>query len=151
VTAPVSLVRAGPADLEALLPLLARFSASQGYPFDPAQARAALAALLADPALGRAYRVVSAGETCGYAVLTFGFSLEWGGRDAFVDEIFVEVEQRGRGFGRSALRGLMEEARALGVRALHLEVEAGNAAGQALYRGEGFSGSERRLLSRRLR
>jgi ribosomal protein S18 acetylase RimI-like enzyme len=37
----------------------------------------------------------------------------------------------------------MDEARALGARALHLEVEADNAPAQALYRSEGFSGSER--------
>ena len=46
---------------------------------------------------------------------------------------------------------MVDEASALGVRALHLEVEAENAAGQALYRSEGFSGSDRQLLSRRLR
>jgi ribosomal protein S18 acetylase RimI-like enzyme len=125
LSAPVPLVRAGPADLDALL---------------------------ARPELGRASRIVHAGETRSYAVLTFGLSLEWewGGRDAFVDEIFVVAAQRGQGLGRAALRALMEEARALGVRALHLEVEAGNVAAQALYRSEGFSGSERRLLSRRL-
>ncbi len=150
MSAPVLLALAGPADLDALLPLLARFSGTQGIAFDAVQAGAALGALLADRALGRAYRIVEGGETRGYAVLTFGFSLEWGGRDAFVDEIFVEAEHRAQGLGRAALRALMQEARALGVRALHLEVEAGNAAGQALYRGEGFSGSERQLLSRRL-
>jgi ribosomal protein S18 acetylase RimI-like enzyme len=94
---------------------------------------------------------VHAGVTAGYAALTFGWSLEWGGRDAFMDELFVEAAQRGQGLGRAALRALMEEARALGVRALHLEVEASNPAGQALYRSEGFSGSDRQLLSRRLR
>ena len=89
-------------------------------------------------------------EAFGDLALTFGWSLEWGGRDAFVDEIYVEPAHRQQSLARAALRGLMEEARAAGVRALHLEAEAGNAAGQALYRAEGFSGSERRLLSRRL-
>jgi ribosomal protein S18 acetylase RimI-like enzyme len=148
VSAP--LVLAGPADLDALLPLLERFNASQDIPFDATQAQAALGALLARPELGRAYRIVHAGVTVGYAALTFGFSLEWGGRDAFVDEIYLEPEQRGQGLGRAALRALIEAARVAGVRALHLEVEAGNAAGQALYRSAGFSGSERQLLSRRL-
>ena len=141
---------AGPGELDALLPLLARFNASQGYAFDAAVARAALAALLARPELGRVYRIVRAGETAGYVALTFGWSLEWGGRDAFVDEVWVEPAHRQQGLARAALRALMEEARGLGVRALHLEVEAGNEAGQALYRSEGFSGGERRLLSRRL-
>jgi ribosomal protein S18 acetylase RimI-like enzyme len=144
------LALAGPADCDALLPMLARFNASQGYAFDDAVARAALAALLARAELGRVYRIERGGETAGYVALTFGWSLEWGGRDAFVDEIWVEPAHRQRGLGRAALRALMDEARGLGVRALHLEVEAENEAGQALYRSEGFSGSERRLLSRRL-
>ena len=141
---------AGPAELEALVLTLERFNASQGYAFDADVARRALAELLARPELGRVYRIVSAGETAGDLALTFGWSLEWGGRDAFVDEIYVEPAHRQQSLARAALRGLMEEARAAGVRALHLEAEAGNAAGQALYRAEGFSGSERRLLSRRL-
>ena len=141
---------AGPADLERLLPLVERFSATQGYPFDAARSRASFAALLARPELGRAYRVAVDGETAGYAVLCFGWSLEWGGRDAFVDELYLEPAFRGRGLGRAALRALAEEASKAGVRALHLEVEAGNEAGQALYRSEGFEGKDRALLSRRI-
>jgi ribosomal protein S18 acetylase RimI-like enzyme len=144
------LALAGPADLDELLAMLERFGASQGYPFDAAAARRALADLVALPELGRVYRILHAGETAGYAALTFGWSLEWGGRDAFVDELYLEPARRGQGLGRAALRALIEEARAAGVRALHLEVEAGNAAGQALYRAEGFAGGERRLLTRRL-
>jgi diamine N-acetyltransferase len=145
------LAPAGPADLERLLPLIERFTATQGYPFDAAGSRAALAALLADPELGRAYRIVSGEETVGYAVLCFGWSIEWGGRDAFIDELYLEPAGRGRGLGRAALRALAEEARAAGVRALHLEVEAGNEAGEALYRSEGFEGKDRAMLSRALR
>ena len=146
----VGLVPAGPCDLDPLLAMMERFYATERYAFDPHVARAALGELLAKPELGRAWRIARGAETLGYAVLTFGWSLEWGGRDAFVDEIFIEAPERGRGAGRSALRALVEEARRLGVRALHLEVEVGNEAGQALYRSEGFRGNERRILTRRL-
>jgi len=145
----VVLALAGPGDLEALLPMLERFDASQGYAFVPAVARSALGELLARPELGRVFRVESDGASVGYAALTFGWSLEWGGRDAFVDEIFVEAPARGRGVGRAALRALIQEAERLGVRALHLEVESGNEAGQTLYRSEGFRGSERQILTLR--
>ena len=144
------LAPAGPADLDALLPMLERFNAGEGIAFDAAVARRALGELLARPELGCVFRIVEAGATVGYGALTFGWSLEWGGRDAFIDEIYLEPPQRGRGLGRTALHALMDEARALGVRALHLEVDAENAPAQVLYRSEGFSGSERRLLSRRL-
>ena len=148
--ADVALAPAGPADLEELLALVERFGRSQGYAYDPATGRHALGELLARPELGRVYRIVQGGASVGYAALTFGWSLEWGGRDAFVDEIFVDEAARGHGVGRAALRALAAEAERLGVRALHLEVESANQAAQALYRSEGFAGNDRRILSRRL-
>jgi ribosomal protein S18 acetylase RimI-like enzyme len=45
---------------------------------------------------------------------------------------------------------LVEEARRLGVRALHLEVEPDNEAGVALYLSEGFGDRGRQLYTRRL-
>jgi diamine N-acetyltransferase len=148
--AEVTLALAGPAELDELFAMLTRFNASQGYAFDAASALYALGELLAQPALGAVYRIVRDGASVGYLALCYGWSLEWGGRDAFVDEIFVEDAARGRGVGRAALRSVVAEARRLGVRALHLEVETANAAGQALYRSEGFAGNERRILTRRL-
>ena len=142
---------AGPADLDDLLRQKQRFDATLGIESEPAVARRALGELLARPELGRAWRILEGGAAVGYAVLCFGFSLEWGGRDAFLDEIYLEPAARGRGLGRAALRALVEEARAAGVVALHLEVDDTNSAGQALYRSEGFSGRARQLLTRRLR
>ncbi|MEN8161490.1 MAG: GNAT family N-acetyltransferase [Myxococcota bacterium] len=146
----IALVPAGPDDLEALLGPVARFNAEQGYAFDEPTARGALAELLARPELGRVYRIASDDRPVGYAVLCFGWSLEWGGRDAFLDEIYLEPPARGQGVGRAALDALLETARELGVRAVHLEVEAANEAGQRLYRGAGFVGNERRILTRPL-
>ena len=144
------LAPAGPADLDALLPMLERFNAGEGIAFDPAVARHALGELLARPELGRVFRIVEAGATVGYGALTFGWSLEWVGRDAFSDEIYLEPPQRGRGLGRTALRALMDEARALGVRALHLEVERSNTRAQSVYRMAGFVDRQLFLMTRRL-
>ena len=62
-----ALALAGPADLDELLALLARFNASQGYAFDAAAARHALSELLARPEVGCAYRIVCDGVSVGYA------------------------------------------------------------------------------------
>jgi len=86
----------------------------------------------------------------GYAALCFGYSVEFRGRDAFVDELYVIPERRGGGLGRALLRTLEAEARATGVRQLHLEVEQENDAGRRLYVQEGFTANGRELLSKRL-
>jgi len=57
---------------------------------------------------------------------------------------------RGKGVGKLALAFAEDACRALGVRALHLEVERANAAAYGLYRKVGFVDHERYLLTKRL-
>jgi len=136
------------------LPLLAQwmeeFYVEAGYAFDARRARQALSQLLGDPGLGRVWRIVSDDESVGYVAIAFGFSLEYHGRDAFVDELFIRPLFRGVGLGGRVLEAVESACRELGVRALHLEVERANAAGRALYRRWGFEGNDRQLLSKRL-
>lgn len=144
-------VLAGREHVELLLGLMADFYAHDGLTFEPARARAALEGLLDEPALGRAWLIRDAGATIGYVVMCLGYSLEYHGRDAFVDEIFIVEAQRGKGLGGQALAFLEAQCRALGVEALHLEVERSNLGAHRLYRKAGFEPHDRQLLTRRLR
>lgn len=141
---------ARPDDVPSLLPLMQAFYRDTDTPFDPRAASRALAALVADPALGRVFLIEVAAEAAGYAVLTLGFSLEFEGKDAFVDELFVAPEHRGHGLGRAALRLLESAAAELGVRALHLEVGPDNESATLLYRRAGFEDRRHRLMTKRL-
>jgi GNAT superfamily N-acetyltransferase len=148
VTVEVEL--AGAQAAPAILEMMERFYAEERYPFDLEKARGALESFLAEPALGRAWLFEDGGAHVGYFVLTLGFSLEYGGRDAFVDELFVAPSHRGRGLGRRALEVIDEACRDLGVRALHLEVEKDNVPAAELYRKNGFEDHDRRLMTKRL-
>jgi GNAT superfamily N-acetyltransferase len=141
---------AGPADFEAVFGLLRQFYEETKFPLDEPAAARALRELLARPALGRVWLIHVAGEPVGYAAVTFGFSLEYEGCDAFLDEIFLRPSARGRGVGRGCLAAIEAACREFGVRALHLEVERDNAAAQALYRERGFRDDGRLLLTKRL-
>lgn len=141
---------AGPPDADALLALMRDYCAEDGYPFDAAAARTALERLLEDPALGRVWVVVEEDELAGYAALTFGYSLEYLGRDAFVDEIYLRPASRARGYGRGLLAVLEQACREPGVRALHLEVERAKPDVNRLYRSLGFTDNDRQLLTKRL-
>lgn len=135
-------------DADALLAMMRELYEHERTRFDERAARKALLQLLGDDALGRVWLMRSGGEAAGYVVLTLGFSLEFEGRDAFVDELYVGAAHRGRGLGRRAISFVEEACRALGVRALHLEVERENAAAQALYRKCGFADHDRYLLTK---
>jgi ribosomal protein S18 acetylase RimI-like enzyme len=119
-------------------------------PYDETSCRPAMASLLADPSAGRAWMIRSGGEVAGYVVLTLSFSVELGGRCAFIDELFVARGCRGRGVGGAVLRLVATEARALGVRALGLEVTRSNALARRLYGRSGFVARGHELMTRRL-
>lgn len=137
-------------DSTALLELMRAYYAEDAYPFVPDEARATLERLLQDATLGRVFVLLDGGQLAGYAVLTLGYSLEYRGRDAFVDELYVRPASRGRGLAKAALLALEEACQAEDVRNLHLEVERDKQEAQALYRRVGFRDSERRLMTKRL-
>lgn len=87
-------------------------------------------------------------EVAGYIVLTFGFSLEYHGRDALVDEIYLRERFRGQGTGTRGLQFIEGVCRELGIRALHLEVERANIIAQSVYRRAGFVDHDRYLLTK---
>jgi ribosomal protein S18 acetylase RimI-like enzyme len=146
----VAIARAQLSDASELLPLVEGFQREEGYPAGDAALRDSLTALLADPRAGAVLIARRGGRAIGYAALCFGFSIEFRGRDAFVDEIYLAPEARGAGLGRALLRALEAEARACGVRQLHLEVEQHNEAARRLYLQEGFGANGRELLGKSL-
>jgi len=146
----VSIERARARELGELLPLVEAFQREEGYSTGDAALAEALAALLRDASAGRVLIAREAGAPIGYAALCYGYSIEFRGRDAFVDELYVAPAQRGRGLGRALLRALEAEARASGVRKLHLEVEQQNAGARRLYVAESFRANGRELLGKSL-
>jgi ribosomal protein S18 acetylase RimI-like enzyme len=118
------------------------------YYFDEPAVRSVLREFLADPSLGRAWILSEGTTTAGYIVLTLGYSFEYHGRDAFVDELYVEPQYRRRGIGRKAIEFVEEEARKMGVTALHLEVDHGNDQALELYQRAGYRDHDRYLMTK---
>jgi GNAT superfamily N-acetyltransferase len=134
----------------ALLEWMRDFYAHERIPFDPAVSEPVLRELLGRPEFGRVLEIVADGRPVGYAVLALGFSLEFGGRSAFLDELYVAAGWRGRGIGAAALGLLQETSRELGARSLALEVGLDNPGAESLYRREGFTSTGRPLMTRRI-
>jgi GNAT superfamily N-acetyltransferase len=124
--------------LDGLVVLVQEFYAYAEIPFDPSVVRRALDELLADTRLGTVWIMERESEAIGYAVLAFGFSVEQGGRDAILDELYVREAYRGKGVGRRLLRLVEETCRDQGVKALHLEVDETDERAQRFYANAGF-------------
>jgi ribosomal protein S18 acetylase RimI-like enzyme len=116
--------------------------------FDEAKARTALRKFLFLPAFGGVWLLFEGNATVGYIVLTLGFSFEFHGHDAFIDELYIDAAHRRRGFGRQALEFAEKKARERGVNAIHLEVDRGNDAAFELYRRVGYEDHQRFLMTK---
>ncbi|HYG61637.1 MAG TPA: GNAT family N-acetyltransferase [Thermoanaerobaculia bacterium] len=139
---------ATPGDEDLLVELMREFYVIEHLPFDERVVRKGLREILGHRAYGLIHLIQVDGHPVGYMVLTFGFSLEFHGRDALIDELYVQEEHRGRGLGRVALELAEEVCRREGIAALHLEVDRVNVRAQEVYRKAGYRDHDRYLLTK---
>ncbi|MBW4622219.1 MAG: GNAT family N-acetyltransferase [Cyanosarcina radialis HA8281-LM2] len=139
---------ASASNIETLIELMRELYAHDRSPFEEQRARSALPLILGNDSYGQIYLMWVNAEIVGYLVVTFGFSLEYGGRDAFVDELYIQKKYRRQGIGKQALLFAEEICRDRGIQALHLEVERQNTNAQAVYRKAGFVDHDRYLLTK---
>ena len=143
--------RAGPADLDALLPLVREFCDVDHHPFDLQHVTRALEPLLVDDTHGQVWLIGhddAASDVEGYGVMTWGYSLESGGREALVDELYVR--RRGAGVGAAALNEMLASAAAAGARRVFLETERHNTRVRSFYARLGFQTDDSVWMSRDL-
>ncbi len=147
------LRRADPEDLDTVLGLIAEFYAVDGHAYDEARLRAALGPLLVDDTHGVVWLVGEReserereADEAGYAIVTWGYSLESGGRDVLLDEVYVR--DRGRGVGSAVLEEVLAECRRRGLERMFLETEAPNEQARRFYRRHGFAADDSIWMSR---
>ncbi|HVU50111.1 MAG TPA: GNAT family N-acetyltransferase [Polyangia bacterium] len=131
--------------------MLEAFDRLEQIDWDEAVVAPALRRLVGEPSLGHVGVVEVEGRPAGYFVVTWGYDLEWGGRDSFLTDLYLEPEARGLGVGARVLASIEEVARAGGAAALHLMVRPENEPAVRLYARAGFRSPPRTLLSKRLR
>lgn len=142
---------AKPDDLPRLQSLVARFHAHEGIEQSDEDRAAALRPLLEGSPHGAAYLIGPRQGPVGYIVVSFGYSVEMGGIDGFIDEFYIRENVRGRGMGGEVLRSLMPALADSGVKALHLEVDRENLDAKRLYGRLGFEPREKyHLMTRRM-
>lgn len=135
-------------DIETLVSLCRELYEYDQTPFHETRHRKSIAELVQHPEWGRMELIEVNGEAAGYLVLTFGYSLEFYGRDALLDELYLRSAFRGRGLGKEAMEHVVATIQSLGIRALHLEVERTNTHAQEFYRRLGFEDHNRYLMTK---
>jgi ribosomal protein S18 acetylase RimI-like enzyme len=141
--------RAHPADLPELLLMMEDFNAGEHIAWERSRFEHALMPLLVDDEVG-VVAIGGDGSAAGYAVVTWGYDLEFAGRDAFLTELYVRPAVRRVGWGSRLLAWAEAAARDAGAGAIHLVVRHDNVDARALYLRSGWAPPPRELLSKPL-
>ncbi len=138
-------------NIAAILLMMENFYNIDGYGFNESACQKNLQLFLTDETLGKFWLIYVDGQLAGYAIITFGFSFEYNGRDAFLDELFIEKKHRRKGLGKETMDFLISYAKSRSINALHLEVENHNSKANDLYHKKGFKNNGRLLLTKILK
>lgn len=137
---------AGEQDLDQLLPLLRDYHQFENIESSAAERESALRRLITERSLGGVWLIYSKQALAGYIALCRGFSIEFNGFDAFIDEFYLSPQYRAQGIGREVLEAIKGKARELDIAALHLEVARDNQRARKLYLAAGFEPRDKYLL-----
>ncbi len=136
-------------DQEVVLDFIQAYHAFEEIPFERDTVRRAIEPLLAQTDAGRIWLVYAGQQLAGYIALCFGYSIEFGGRDAFLDEMYLDKAFRGQGIGKAALSQVAQQAAAVGIKGIHLEVNRDNLQAQKLYTALSFEKRDKYFLMTR--
>lgn len=139
-----------PADLDEVTELLAAQLAEHDIPIARGDLAFAADAILRVPDRGFVLLALRDGAAAGVACVSFSWTVERGGRVAWLDELYVVPALREHGMGNALLGEVIARAAAEGCRTVELEVETSHARAEHLYRRHGFTDMPRRRWTRPL-
>lgn len=142
----ISLEAAGPPHLGGLLPLVAAYHLFEEISLSADIREKSVERLLNDRTLGEIWLIRKSNHLIGYIVLCFGYSIESGGREVVIDELYIKAPERGMGVGAEVLEKLKELVRVYNVAAIQLQVGQHNDRAKSLYAKSGFSYREKYQL-----
>lgn len=134
----ISLELAGPPHLDDLLPLVTAYHLFEEISLPADIREKSVERLLNDELLGKIWLIRKSDHLIGYVAVCFSYSIELGGREVVIDELYIKTTERGMGVGAEVLERLKELVRAHDLVAIQLEVGQQNDRAKSLYVKSGF-------------
>jgi len=135
-------------EIPTLLEMMREFYSQQEMRFDESAASQAVNRALENPDLAQVYLIFRGAELAGYFALTFCFSLEFHGRFALFDELYLREPFRRQKLGKAVVAFAEELCKKAGIKTVRLEVGRENQPAQSLYNAVGFKQDERNLMTK---
>jgi len=138
------------ADLPELAKLMKAYYKTEKLQFDRQRLICAMRSIISAPALGQLMMIEANAKVIGYYCVTYGFSLEYHGKDCFLDEIYITPSFQDQGIGSKTLKSIASYLKRSGHKALHLAVYNRNARAFGFYQRNGFSVVRASFMTKRL-
>ena len=139
----MNIERATSKDIDELLELIQKQFLEHEIECNAPQLEAAIRPMLTDEALGFILIAKDNDQLFGFAAISFAWTLEHGGKSAWLDELYVLPEHRNAGIGTVLLESVMSEVEKEGCLAVDLEVDNDHRRAENLYKRKGFQKIER--------
>ena len=133
-------------DIPTITQMMQDFYAIDNYPMAVEESKKLFQEFITNENLGKSWLIFSENEIVGYIILTFIFSFEYGGKIAFIDELFIKETARGKGIGKETIQFIQREVPKLSLKLIYLEVETHNENAQKLYLAHDFELHNRKLM-----
>ena len=144
----ISFNPACPDNIDTLLDLIKEFYLQEQIEFDGSRSRKALDKIFSNSLFGNIWLILIEEKVIGYFALTYAFSLEFGGRNALLDEIYIREKFRRKGIGTRAINFIFEQCKLNDIHAVHLQVLNFNDDAKRLYERNGFELVDRMFMTK---
>ena len=143
--------RATLADKNVLVDLMQKQFLEHKIPYSLGILEAAVREMITRDSLGIILVAKDDDHVIGLAAISFAWTLEHGGKSAWLDELYVLPEYRGVGVGSLLVDSVLVEAEREGCLAVDLEVEAEHRRVEQLYARKGFGRLDRSRWVKQIR
>lgn len=141
-----AIILAGPDDDTRVLSLMQRYHVERDLPYDDNHRATTVAPLLDSSPFGAVWLIGPTRAPLGYVLVTFGWSVPYGGMVGWVSEVFIRPSVRGRGIGTEVLHAIAVSLGKAGVLALHVQLDQDDDRAAAFCAKVGFSKDNPALL-----
>lgn len=137
-------------DLNILHELIQKQFLEHEIDYEDDQLKSAIDQMLTNDSLGFFLIAKEKNQSLGFAVISFAWTLEHGGKSAWLDELYVLPEHRNAGIGSAIVDRLFIEPKEKGCLAVDLEVESDHRRAENLYVRKGFQKLDRSRWAQRI-
>lgn len=139
---------AGKTDIEIILDFMADYYRIEEVNYEPDNSRITLEDFINNSQSGSLFIIQSSNDVIGYFCIAFSYTLQYYGKDCFLDEIYIKPEFRHKGIGSHVMNFIEDYLKQNNFKAMHLIVYDHNKPAFEYYIKNGFKAHDAKFMTK---